>query len=103
MINVTAILPELTAEKLEPFTVDADKAFLNKLLAGVPKIISDLEFDSELTDDAYRQLERLDVVTDGRVASLLNKNGGCSCTVCPGCRSDDFTHVEGCKVGYAYH
>jgi len=28
----------------------------------------------------------------------LNENGFCNLTVCPECRTDDFTHVEGCRI-----
>lgn len=37
----------------------------------------------------------------GRVCDWLNANGFCNLTCCPECHVDDFTHVQGCLVGYA--
>jgi hypothetical protein len=36
---------------------------------------------------------------DDSIMDWLNQNGFCNLTVCPECRVDDFTHVEGCKIG----
>jgi hypothetical protein len=38
---------------------------------------------------------------DERVLDWLNANGFCNLTCCPECHVDDFTHVEGCLIGYA--
>jgi len=35
---------------------------------------------------------------DEAVASVLNRNGQANWTVCPECRVDDFTHVQGCTI-----
>lgn len=50
------------------------------------------------SSEDYRFLERIDLDNDGRLAMLLNALGAASLTVCPECRVDDFTHVEGCKT-----
>ena len=46
----------------------------------------------------YTFLEWLDVSFDGKLAAILNRSGAASLTVCPECRVDDFTHVEGCSL-----
>ena len=33
------------------------------------------------------------------LGTILNNNGAPNLTVCPECHVDDFTHVEGCKLG----
>lgn len=52
-------------------------------------------------EDDYLFLQKLDVEADGKLAGVLSRNGAASLTVCPRCRIDDFTHVEGCPLGQA--
>lgn len=47
--------------------------------------------------DRYHALETLDRVTDCQVSRILHENGEANLTICPTCKVDDFTHVEGCK------
>ncbi len=47
----------------------------------------------------YSALAATDISSDGRVSEWLNSNGFSNLTVCPHCRVDDFTHVEGCLLG----
>lgn len=69
-------------------------------LAGVPEVVAKLKTMKSLAPEDYRLLERLDVLTNGYVARILNDNSFCCATVCPGCMSDDFCHLERCKTGY---
>ena len=46
----------------------------------------------------YRVLQDADIFLGGDVARVLNANGRANWTVCPECRVDDFTHVEGCTM-----
>jgi hypothetical protein len=51
-------------------------------------------------DCIYAALYLADALeADNRMMDWLNHNGFCNLTVCPMCRVDDFTHVEGCKMG----
>jgi len=50
-----------------------------------------------LSQRDYLFLQALDLQTDGKLAAVLNANGCANWTVCPQCRVDDFTHVEGCR------
>lgn len=48
----------------------------------------------------YRVLSRLnDVCEHDELMDVLNRCGAANMTVCPECRVDDFTHVEGCVLG----
>lgn len=51
-----------------------------------------------LSETDYLVLQAADIYTDGAVAGVLNRNGCANWTVCPMCRVDDFTHVEGCAL-----
>jgi len=51
-----------------------------------------------LSQRDYLFLQELDLQTNGKLAALLNANGCANWTVCPECRVDDFTHVEGCRL-----
>lgn len=51
----------------------------------------------ELSQLPYTQLYLLDLINDGQIATYLNQNGFSHKTVCPECRIDDFTHVQGCS------
>lgn len=50
------------------------------------------------TPAQYIVLQRVARLTDWKLETLLNQNGGANMTVCPWCRVDDFTHVEGCGL-----
>ena len=49
-----------------------------------------------LNREDYLKLQEADLTVG--VAEVLRKNGKCRWTVCPECRVDDFTHVEGCSM-----
>ncbi|MBC8742759.1 hypothetical protein F6X40_40485 [Paraburkholderia sp. UCT31] len=51
-----------------------------------------------LSKDDYAELFRADYISAGKIARVLNDNGSANMTVCPVCRMDDFTHVEGCEM-----
>ena len=51
-----------------------------------------------LSLDDYKILQEADILMDGLVAKVLNRNGRANWTVCPECCVDDFTHVEGCAI-----
>lgn len=51
----------------------------------------------ELSEADYYALQAL-ADRRGVLARILSENGHASWTVCPRCRVDDFTHVEGCPL-----
>lgn len=51
-----------------------------------------------LSEREYLVLARLNDLSDDRLAEVLGARGGDNLTVCPLCRIDDFTHVEGCEL-----
>jgi hypothetical protein len=51
-----------------------------------------------LNKSDYKVLEKADLVFDGDIAGVLNKNGCSNWTICPECHLDDFTHVENCPL-----
>ena len=51
-----------------------------------------------LSKEDYQVLQRADIATDGDINSFLNRTGFSNWTVCPECRVDDFSHVEGCSL-----
>ena len=51
-----------------------------------------------LSAEDYKIMQQADIVLDGAVAGVLNRNGRANWTVCPECSVDDFTHVEGCSL-----
>jgi hypothetical protein len=51
-----------------------------------------------ISPEDYKVLQQADIILNGKVAEVLNKNGQPSWTVCPNCCIDDFTHVEDCPL-----
>jgi len=51
-----------------------------------------------VSEEDYKVLQQADIILDGKVARVLNKNGHAFWTVCPKCRVDDFTHIENCPL-----
>ena len=51
-----------------------------------------------LTEEEYLVVQECNEYSGDRLSKILNENGAASMTVCPNCRIDDFTHVEGCKL-----
>ena len=51
-----------------------------------------------LNADDYLVLQLADILADGAVVGVLNKNGCANWTVCPVCHVDDFSHVDGCRL-----
>ena len=51
-----------------------------------------------LTKYDYIAIALSDIMSDGMLVEVLNRNGCCNWTVCPECRVDDFTHVGGCSI-----
>jgi hypothetical protein len=51
-----------------------------------------------LSCEDYLVAQRADIIAEGAVADLFNRNGHASWTVCPKCGVDDFVHVEGCDL-----
>jgi hypothetical protein len=68
-----------------------------------PKELSENEkdWDNPIFVSIYAALATAGTLNDqeGQVCSWLNNNGFCNLTCCPMCHVDDFTHVEGCKLG----
>lgn len=60
--------------------------------------IEALQYYPPLTEQQYIWLQIWDIESNGQLATLLNSGGRASWTVCPHCRVDDFTHVEGCDL-----
>jgi len=61
---------------------------------------NDKDWGNPAFRDVYAALYLADALeADNRMMDWLNHNGFCNLTVCPMCRVDDFTHVEGCKMG----
>lgn len=56
------------------------------------------EYDGLLSPEDFQVLQDADVISNGEVMRVLNENGAARFTVCPKCRIDDFTHVEGCEL-----
>ena len=52
--------------------------------------------NQRVSEEEYKVLQQADIVFDGKIAQILNKNGHASWTVCPKCFVDDFMHVTGC-------
>ena len=50
-----------------------------------------------LSKEDYRILQRINV-NDDELTGVLNRNGCANWTVCPECRVDDFSHIEGCSM-----
>jgi hypothetical protein len=53
---------------------------------------------ARLSEQDFATLNAADILSEGRVASVLNANGLCAWTVCPECHVDDFIHVEDCEL-----
>ena len=51
-----------------------------------------------LSKEDYLLLQQADLGAHGTVVGVLNRNGCANWTVCPECRVDDFSHVEGCPL-----
>lgn len=71
------------------------KKLSQKKIVELLKVVERLNLEELVLKD-YDELFILDVLSDCKVATLLNSNGHCNDTVCPICRVDDFTHIEGC-------
>jgi len=60
---------------------------------------NDKDWDNPEFRAVYLALARVDKAAESNdFLSWLNNNGFCNLTVCPECRVDDFTHVEGCSI-----
>ena len=68
-------------------------SFVRNFSKGAPMAIPEL-----LNAEDYKVLQLADHILNGEVQRVLNENGVARFTVCPHCRADDFTHVEGCPL-----
>lgn len=58
-------------------------------------------YTDHYTPDQYLVLQNADVISDGAVGTVLSDLGFPGLSVCPHCRVDDFTHVEGCDLTWS--
>lgn len=56
------------------------------------------QYGGLLSPEDYKVLQMANVFIGNEVNRVLNENGVARFTVCPICRCDDFTHVEGCNL-----
>ena len=69
-----------------------------QLIVAQEQEIDRLKDYPRLTEQEYIWLQIWDIESNGQLATMLNRGGRASWTVCPRCCVDDFTHVEGCGL-----
>lgn len=97
---------EMMLGQFEPDEDEPDRPIARKVLedcsVGLPEVLARLNSAAPCTPEDYRILERLDVVTEGYVCKVLNREGFPNASVCPGCVVDDFTHTSSCRNSFLY-